>query len=238
MSDVTLELLNRRAALTAVRQEAARIGADGDALLDSKKLYAQVTALDPDEPGFTGRVRELVGEQRAARVVGLLPHRRRTSRRARASGPKQTSTRPHLPRSTPRSRPASWSTWVHPTKRGAKTWPRRSAAPHAPRVAPGPVPARSRRPRQPPATSPNLTGGPQAPGPRLRGQRPAVSSRRSSPCTRPPPRGKPRPWPGRPRSRRAHRSDKQREGNDVPGSWLRWLAPDSRTTRKEVVPGG
>lgn len=62
MSDVTLELLNRRAALAAVRQEAARIGADGDALLDSKKLYGQVTALDPDEPGFTGRVRELVGE--------------------------------------------------------------------------------------------------------------------------------------------------------------------------------
>jgi len=72
MNDVTLELLNKRTAITAVRQEAARIGADGDALLDSKKLYAQVTSLDPDEPGFTGRVRELVGEA-AGRSGGGRP---------------------------------------------------------------------------------------------------------------------------------------------------------------------
>ena len=69
MSEVSLELLNKRAAIAAVRQEAARLGVDGDVLLDSKRLYDQVAALDPDEPGFAGRVREMVGSA-AGRVGG------------------------------------------------------------------------------------------------------------------------------------------------------------------------
>ena len=71
MSDVTLETLNRRTAVAAVRQEAARIGADGEALLNSKRLYDQVTGLDPDDAGFVGRVREIVGE--AAGRMGRQP---------------------------------------------------------------------------------------------------------------------------------------------------------------------
>jgi hypothetical protein len=71
MSDVTLETLNRRTAIAAVRQEAARIGADGEALLDSKRLYDQVTSLDPEDAGFVGRVREIVGE--AAGRTGRQP---------------------------------------------------------------------------------------------------------------------------------------------------------------------
>ena len=59
MTDV-LEVLNRRAAVDAVHAEAARIGADGDALLDSKAFYSQVTSLDPDAPGYRRQVQELV----------------------------------------------------------------------------------------------------------------------------------------------------------------------------------
>jgi hypothetical protein len=72
MSDVTLALLNKRTAIMAARQEAARLGVDSDGLLDSKRLHEQLAALDPDEPGFTGRVRELVGEA-AGRLGGGGP---------------------------------------------------------------------------------------------------------------------------------------------------------------------
>ena len=60
MSDVSLEVLNRRTAVAAVHAEAARIGADADALLDSKTFYNQVTSMDPDSPGYRRRVQEMV----------------------------------------------------------------------------------------------------------------------------------------------------------------------------------
>jgi hypothetical protein len=60
MSDVTLETLNRRANIAAIHAEAARVGADPERLLDSRGFYNQVTALDPDAPGYHVRVRELV----------------------------------------------------------------------------------------------------------------------------------------------------------------------------------
>ena len=68
MTSVDLETLNRRTAISAARQEAARIGADGDVLLDSKQLYDRVTGLNPDEPGFLSRVRDLVGEAAGRRA--------------------------------------------------------------------------------------------------------------------------------------------------------------------------
>lgn len=60
MTDTTLEVLNRRAAVAAVRAEAERVGADPEALLDRKSFYDRVTALDPDDPGFTSQVRSMV----------------------------------------------------------------------------------------------------------------------------------------------------------------------------------
>lgn len=61
MNDVTFETLNRPTAIAAVRQEAARIGADAEAILDRRSLfYSQLGGLDPDEPGFTARIRDMV----------------------------------------------------------------------------------------------------------------------------------------------------------------------------------
>ena len=60
MTDVSLETLNRRTAIAALHAEAARAGLDGDLLLDSRAFHDRVAALDPDEPGFRARVREMV----------------------------------------------------------------------------------------------------------------------------------------------------------------------------------
>lgn len=60
MTDVSLETLNRRTAVAAVQAEAARVGVDGDVLLDRKSFYDSVTALDPDAPGFRAQVRQMV----------------------------------------------------------------------------------------------------------------------------------------------------------------------------------
>jgi hypothetical protein len=60
MTDVSLEVLNRRTALAAVHTEAARIGADAEALLDSRTFYDQVTSLNPDAPGYRRQVEQLV----------------------------------------------------------------------------------------------------------------------------------------------------------------------------------
>lgn len=60
MTDVSLEVLNRRTAVAAVHAAAASIGADADQLLDSKTFYSQVTSLDPDSPGFRRQVQEMV----------------------------------------------------------------------------------------------------------------------------------------------------------------------------------
>jgi hypothetical protein len=62
-----LTVLNRRAAIAAARTEAERAGLDAEALLDSASLHARLTALDPDAPGFTGQVRELIHQTAAAR---------------------------------------------------------------------------------------------------------------------------------------------------------------------------
>jgi hypothetical protein len=66
MTDVSLEVLNQRTAAAAVHAEAARIGADADALLDSKAFYGRVTALDPDAPGFRKQIQDLVAAGNAA----------------------------------------------------------------------------------------------------------------------------------------------------------------------------
>jgi hypothetical protein len=60
MTDVSLEVLNRRTAVTAVHAAAASVGVDADALLDSKSFYDQVTSLDPDSPGFRKQVQQMV----------------------------------------------------------------------------------------------------------------------------------------------------------------------------------
>jgi hypothetical protein len=92
MSEVTIELLNRRTAIAAVRQEAARLGVDGETLLDSKQLHGRLSGLDPDEPGFTGRIREIVTEA-AARLGGAPvpgPHQdRRQSPQQQAAAQEQ-----------------------------------------------------------------------------------------------------------------------------------------------------
>ena len=81
MTDVTLEVLNRRAALAAVRAEAERVGADPEALLDRRSVYDKVIGLDPDHPGFARQVRALVGkaapavqQQPAAQPASTGPH--------------------------------------------------------------------------------------------------------------------------------------------------------------------
>jgi hypothetical protein len=67
MTEVSLEILNRRTAIAAVHAEATRSGLDGDRLLDSKTFHDRVVALDPDEPGFHTRVREIVASAAGAR---------------------------------------------------------------------------------------------------------------------------------------------------------------------------
>jgi hypothetical protein len=60
MTDVSLEVLNRRTAAAAVHAAAAGIGADADALLDSQAFCDRLTALDPDSPGYRRQVQEMV----------------------------------------------------------------------------------------------------------------------------------------------------------------------------------
>jgi hypothetical protein len=83
MTQVSLEDLNRRAAIDAVHAEAAKIGADGDTLLDSNAFYTRVTALDPDSPGYRRQVAEL--------VAGAAPRREAApaSPQPRAAAPQQ-----------------------------------------------------------------------------------------------------------------------------------------------------
>jgi hypothetical protein len=68
MTDVSLEVLNRRTAIAAVHDAAAKIGADADALLDSAAFYGQVTSMDPDSLGYRKQVRDMV-----AAAAGLAP---------------------------------------------------------------------------------------------------------------------------------------------------------------------
>ena len=100
MSDVTLETLNRRTAIAAVHQEAARLGIDGEALLDSKRLYDEVTALDPDNKGFVGRVREIVGEAAGRRPEDEGQHGGTGRQEPQQQGPQQW-TLEEVQRSTP-----------------------------------------------------------------------------------------------------------------------------------------
>lgn len=60
MTDISLEVLNKRTVIAAVHAEADRIGADADTLLDSISFYDQVTALDPDSQGYRAQVQKLV----------------------------------------------------------------------------------------------------------------------------------------------------------------------------------
>jgi hypothetical protein len=85
MTEVSLEVLNRRAAVDAVRAEAARIGADGDALLDSQNFYQRVTSLDPDASGYSAKVRELV----AAAAPPTVARQRAAPPPPAATGPLQ-----------------------------------------------------------------------------------------------------------------------------------------------------
>ncbi len=89
MSDVTLATLNRRTAVAAVRQEAARIGADAESILDRQSFYSQLGGLDPDEPGFTARIREMVGA--AAGQVPAAGQARQPAAPARPGGERDGS---------------------------------------------------------------------------------------------------------------------------------------------------
>jgi hypothetical protein len=55
-----------RTAVAAVHAEVARIGADGEALLDSQEFFKQATSLDPDAPDYRRQVRELVASHTSA----------------------------------------------------------------------------------------------------------------------------------------------------------------------------
>lgn len=60
MTDVSLEVLNERAAISAVHDAAAGLGVEGEELLDSREFYGKVTALDPGSPTYRRQVRDLV----------------------------------------------------------------------------------------------------------------------------------------------------------------------------------
>jgi hypothetical protein len=64
---LSLGVLNRRTAIAAVRMAATQAGLNAEQLLDSSKLYNEVTALDVDDPGFPRRVAELVTAHATAR---------------------------------------------------------------------------------------------------------------------------------------------------------------------------
>jgi hypothetical protein len=97
MTDISLEVLNRRTAVAAVHAEAARIGADGDALLDSATFYDRVTSLDPDSPGYRKQVQGMVA---AAAGQALAPAQTAPARPAAPAGPRQW-TMDDVDRSTP-----------------------------------------------------------------------------------------------------------------------------------------
>ena len=86
MTDVSLEVLNRRTAMAAVQTAAASIGIDADALLDSKTFYDQVTSLDPDSPGFRRQVQEMVAAAAPQPTPALQPA---TEEPAAPTGPQQ-----------------------------------------------------------------------------------------------------------------------------------------------------
>jgi hypothetical protein len=86
MTDVSLEVLNRRTALAAVHAEAARIGADADTLLDSQTFYDQVTSLDPDSPGYRKQVQGMIS---AAAGQAPTPAQAVPARPAAPAGPRQ-----------------------------------------------------------------------------------------------------------------------------------------------------
>jgi len=65
MTEITVEFLNRRTATAAARQEAERRGIDPEFVLDSKKVGTELGALNPDEPGFAARIRDIVGARAA-----------------------------------------------------------------------------------------------------------------------------------------------------------------------------
>jgi hypothetical protein len=86
MTDVSLEVLNKRTVVAAVHAEAARIGADGDALLDSATFFDRVTSLDPDSPGYRKQVQGMVA---AAAGQATAPAQAAPARPAAPSGPRQ-----------------------------------------------------------------------------------------------------------------------------------------------------
>jgi hypothetical protein len=86
MTDVSLEVLNKRTAVAAVHAEAARIGADGDALLDSATFFDRVTSLDPDSPGYRKQVQGMVA---AAAGQATAPAQAAPARPAAPAGPRQ-----------------------------------------------------------------------------------------------------------------------------------------------------
>ena len=87
MTDVSLEVLNRRTAVTAVHAAAASVGVDADALLDSKTFYDRVTSLDPDSPGFRRQVQEMVAGAAGAIIASEAGRRRQQP--AAPAGPQQ-----------------------------------------------------------------------------------------------------------------------------------------------------
>jgi pyruvate/2-oxoglutarate dehydrogenase complex dihydrolipoamide acyltransferase (E2) component len=97
MTDVSLEVLNKRTVVAAVHAEAARIGADGDTLLDSATFFDRVTSLDPDSPGYRKQVQGMVA---AAAGQATAPAQAAPARPAAPAGPRQW-TMDDVDRSTP-----------------------------------------------------------------------------------------------------------------------------------------
>jgi hypothetical protein len=98
MTDVSLEVLNRRTAVTAVHAAAASIGIDADTLLDSKTFYNQVTSLDPDSPGFRRQVQQMVAGAAGRSLPAAPPVA--PAQPAAPAGPRQW-TRDDVDKSTP-----------------------------------------------------------------------------------------------------------------------------------------
>lgn len=98
MTDVSLEVLNRRTAVAAVHAEAARVGADADSLLDSATFYDRVTSLDPDSPGYRRQVQEMVA---AAGAQGPAAVQAAPAQPTAPAGPRQW-TMDDVDKSTPK----------------------------------------------------------------------------------------------------------------------------------------
>jgi hypothetical protein len=101
MTDVSLETLNRRTAVSAVHAEADRIGVNAELLLDSQSFYQQVTSLDPDSPDFRAQVRHMVAAAQGASTQATTASTARLAQTAQPEGEPRQWTMDDVEKSTP-----------------------------------------------------------------------------------------------------------------------------------------